>query len=123
VEQAKDWFSKQNDLQKKIVLVAAAILTLMILFPPKVIVRQILGQSTTQPVGYQFIFSDPAGAEKPNVPADVPAELKEAIDKAVTSHIEWGKLLIQMIVVAGVAVVAMRFVAAPNIRGVGNIPS
>ena len=101
--------ARREDLQKKIVLAAVAIIALMVLFPPKVIVNRnpILGQSVAQSAGYNFILSDPAAEQK----ANAKILLGDHVDEVIGSGIEWGKLLLQMVVVVGAAVVASRFLA------------
>jgi len=93
----------------KILLVALAIVGLMILFPPKVIVKTnpILNASETTSAGYTFIFSDPAAEQK----AAARTIFGDDVDKLIASHIEWGKLFLQLVVVAGGAYAAARFFA------------
>ena len=104
---------RPDDLRKKILIIAAVILALMILFPPKYIVHHvpILGTTSSQSVGYHFLLNDPAASEK--------AAIGEGSDQLVSSGIEWGKLFLQIVIVAGVAYGAMRFMAGPPPRGTG----
>jgi len=96
-----------GDLQKKIVLGTAILIVLMVLFPPKAVVTNLLGQSSSQSVGYHFILSDPS---KANLPADMPTTAQDAMNQIASSHIEWGKLLLQIVGVVVLAGVLVRFV-------------
>jgi len=100
---------KRNDLQKKIVLTAIALIGLMLLFPPKVIFNKnpLTDATQTQSAGYQFLLSDPSGEQK----KDARLVLGDDVDKYMGSHIEWGKLLFQLVIVAGGAFGAMRYLA------------
>ncbi|HZP81276.1 MAG TPA: hypothetical protein VFB21_06545 [Chthonomonadaceae bacterium] len=104
----------QGDLQKKIPIAAAAIIVLMLLFPPKVVfnTNPIMNVTQTQSAGYQFLFSDPSAEQK----QAARLLLGDEVDKYVGSHIEWGKLFLQLLVVGGVAFAASRFLANPNSR-------
>jgi hypothetical protein len=104
----------QDDLRKKILLAAVAIVALMVLFPPKVIFNKnpMVDITQSQSAGYQFLFSDPSAEQK----QAARLLLGDEVDKYIGSHIEWGKLLMQVIIVAGVAVGATRFLAAPQPR-------
>ncbi len=106
MEQAKDWFGKQNDLQKKIVIAAVVLIGLMILFPPKVVTSRnpLIDQSQSQSAGYHFIFDDPAAEQK----AAARVLLGDEVDKYIGSGIEWGKLIIQMAIVGGAAFFFLR---------------
>ena len=100
---------KRDDLQKKIVLTAIALIGLMLLFPPKVIFNKnpLSDATQTQSAGYQFLFSDPSAEQK----KEARILLGDEVDKYIGSHIDWGKLLFQLVIVAGGAVVATRFLA------------
>lgn len=104
----------RDDLQKKVILVAIVLFGLMVLFPPKVIFNKnpIMDVTETQSAGYQFLFNDPAAEQKRNARI----LLGDKVDEYVGSHIEWSKLLIQLVIVGGVAVAASRFLAAPAPR-------
>lgn len=103
---------KRDDLQKKIFLAAIALIGLMVLFPPKATFSKnpLLDITQTQSVGYQFLFSDPAAEQK----QAARVLMGDEVDKYIGSHIEWGKLLIQIVVVAGAAVAATRFLIPRN---------
>ena len=96
----------QADLPRKIFLAAAAILVLMILFPPKAVTKRnpLFDQSVSQSAGYQFILSNPAAEEA----AAAKILLGDEVDKYIYSRIEWGKLLMQFVVVGVAAFVALR---------------
>jgi len=101
-----------DDIRKKIIQMAIAIIGLMILFPPKAIIQKnpILGQTMSQSAGYQFILSDPAGEQK----AAAKTIFGDKADEFVGSSIEWSRLLIQLVVVGGAAFLALRFVEKPK---------
>ncbi len=107
MEQAKAWFGKQNDLQKKIVLAALIIGGLMILFPPKVVTNTnpLINQTQTQAAGYHFLLDDPAAEQK----SAARAMLGDDVDKLIGSGIEWGKLLVQLAIVGGAAYFLLRY--------------
>lgn len=107
-----------GDLQKKIPLVAVAIIALMLLFPPKVVfnTNPIFNVTQTQSAGYQFLFSDPSAEQK----QAARLLMGDEVDKYVGSRIEWGKLFLQLLVVGGVAVAASRYLASPNSRRMGD---
>jgi hypothetical protein len=98
----------KKDLSSKIIMAAAAILFLMILFPPKVVSKNLFGQRLTEPAGYQFILADPAGAQK-SVTAGLPDDITNAMFAG--SGVEYGKLFIQLIVVIGIAGAAVKLLA------------
>jgi hypothetical protein len=101
MEQVRAWSSKQTDVGRKIVIAACVIMGLMLLFPPKMVVSRnpLLDQTHTEYVGYHFIFDDPAAEDKKNARL----LLGDEVDKYISSQIEWGKLLIQLIIVGGAA--------------------
>lgn len=94
MEAVSRFYSKQDDLGRKILLAATAVIALMVLFPPKVVVTQFFGEKISKSAGYQFILSSPAAADPLGI---------------VTSGIEWGKLLIQLVIVAGAAVLLLYY--------------
>jgi hypothetical protein len=100
----------KKDLSSKIIIAAGAILFLMILFPPKVVSTNMLGQRISQSVGHQFILTDPAGAQK-GVEAGMPQEIANAMFAG--TGVEYGKLFLQLVIVIGVAVAAVMFFAKP----------
>ena|ERR1700722_10327821 len=90
-----------------ILIVAIAIMGLMVLFPPKAVVKSnpMLNISETTSSGFTFIFADPAGQEK----SEMRAVLGDDVDKLISSHIQWGKLLLQLVVVGGIGFGASKF--------------
>lgn len=115
MDSVRTLFGTLGDVQKKIVLAAGAIIVLMVLFPPKVIfnTNPVLNVTQSQSAGYQFLLSDPAGEQK----QAARALLGDEVDKYIGSHIEWGKLLLQIVIVAVITVVAIRFVANQQPQG------
>src|SRR5437870_5693156 len=101
MEQARAWFDKQNDLQKKILLAALILIGLMILFPPKYTFRRdpIFLQTTSESAGYQFILTDPSAEQK----KAARIIFGDEVDKFIGSGIEWSKLFVQFLVVGGAA--------------------
>jgi hypothetical protein len=101
---------RYDDLRPKIVLAAVVIIALMLLFPPKYSGQRmpLTGQTVTQSNGYQFILSDPSGAQKAAA-VGMPDEMAREM---FFGGVEYGKLLIQIAVVAGLAYAAYRFLAA-----------
>jgi len=99
----------KKDLSSKIIMAAGAILFLMILFPPKVVSKNFLGQRVSESAGYQFILSDPAGTQKA-VAAGMPQEIANAMFSG--TGVEYGKLFLQLIVVIGVAGAAVKFLGS-----------
>ena len=100
---AQHRFAQLNDAQKKIVLLTLAILIGMVLFPPKAISAPSMfgGMQQTIHWGYCFILSDPA------------AEAHGANDvfglgQLIQSHIEFGRLAIQIAIVGLVAFFAIK---------------
>jgi hypothetical protein len=85
-----------GDLRKKIMIAAAAVMALMVLFPPKVIAMTMMGETDSKAAGYVFLFSDPAATPF-------------GANPLVTSSIVWWKLLLQLAIVAGAALFAMRY--------------
>jgi predicted permease len=92
----------RSHTQKKIVLVATAILAVMILFPPKVVTTTLFGQSATQSAGYQFILSNPTVVSTPF--GDMANPLSDG-------GINWVRLIVQIVVVLAAAYAASRFLA------------
>lgn len=106
MEAVKSMMGK-NDLSSKIVMAAAAILFLMILFPPKQVTQTVFGVKSSASVGYQFILSDPAGAQKGAVP--LPSEVTNELYAG--SGVEYGKLFLQMLIVSMIACGAVVFMS------------
>jgi len=98
----------KKDLSAKIMMAAGAVLLLMVLFPPKVISKNFLGQRITESAGYQFILSDPAGTQK-SVAAGMPQEIVN--EMFAGTGVAYGKLFLQLIVVIGIAGAAVKFMA------------
>ena len=99
--QARAWFVQQNDAGRKILLAALVILAVMILFPPKEVTSKnpLLGASESRSVGYHFILDDPAGEQK----ATAEKMFGKDADGLFGSGVEWSKLLVQLVIVAGAA--------------------
>lgn len=94
MEQLRNRFDQHNMLQKKILIGAAIIIGLMILFPPMVVSANMLGENFTEFVGYHFILSGPG---------EHPLGLTH-------SGIAWFRLLIQVAVVAGATIFLLGYV-------------
>lgn len=120
MDMVNGWSRQGDDGRGKIFIVAAAIIGLMVLFPPKVVVRHVplLGQVTTESAGYQFILSDPAGGAKAALQG-APDELTN--EMFAGSGVAYGKLLIQIVVVIGATAAALWFTSASR-RG-GTLPA
>ena len=106
-------FSGKSDyIQKKIWLTGIALIGLMVLFPPKIIynTNPIMDVTQTQSAGYQFLLSDPSAEEK----KAGRVVLGDDVDKYIGSHIEWSKLLIQLVIVAGGVVIVSRYLPKPQ---------
>src|SRR4051812_24361856 len=97
--QVLQWAGQQSDVQKKVMFAMLAIMGVTILFPPKVVISKnpIFDTSTSQPAGYQFIFSDASSDQK----AAAEKIFGKDADMLFGSGIEWGKLLLQLVVVGG----------------------
>jgi hypothetical protein len=106
--QVLQWAGQQSDVQKKVLMAALAIMGVMILFPPKVVINKnpIFGTSTSQSAGYQFIFADPSSEQK----AAAEKIFGKDADMLFGSGIEWGKLLIQLVVVGGAGFAAIHLI-------------
>lgn len=101
--QAMHWFTQMSDLQKKIAIAALAIVALMILFPPKAVsfTNPLVGITQSQHYGYVFLFSDPTAQARGA--GDI-----FGLGQLVHSHVEWGKLIFQIVVVGGLAFFAIK---------------
>ncbi len=64
--------------------------------------------SETTSAGYTFIFSDPAGQKKESAKL----LLYDDVDKFIHSPIEWGKLLLQLVVVGGAGFGAFNYMGS-----------
>jgi hypothetical protein len=113
-------FLRDGDLRSKIMLCAAIVLGIMILFPPKFIEHKnpLLGITDTQSAGYTFILSDPAGQEK----AEVQQVAGDQANQLVASGVQWGRLLLQIIVVGVAAGAATFYLDKRDLGGSGNQP-
>lgn len=114
MEQVRNWFGHQNDMQKKVVLAALVILGVMILFPPKEVISRnpILGASVSQPAGYHFILDDPASEQR----AAAEKVFGKDADGLFGSGIEWSKLLIQLVIVGAVAFAALQMTRRTSLQ-------
>jgi hypothetical protein len=114
VEQARIWIGHQNDLQKKVLMAAMVIIAVMILFPPKEVISRnpLIGTNVSQSAGYHFILDDPAGEQR----AAAEKVFGKDADSLFGSGIEWGKLLLQLVVVGGAAFAALQMTKRPGLQ-------
>ena len=89
------WESRLSERNRMIFRVAAALEILMVLWCPKVVEAHMMGVSKSASVGYGFILSNPAGSEFASL-------------MGVSVHIDYLRLLVQMLVVGGIAYAMIR---------------
>jgi len=75
---------------KAIFLVAAAIELLMVLYCPKVVVMNVFGITRTENLGYDFLFSQPAGLHLNGL-------------SGISVHVDIMRLMFQMLIVGAIA--------------------
>jgi len=84
----------------------------MLLFPRRSSSRRTPSSNATETTsaGYAFLFSDPAGEQK----AAAKILLGDEVDKFIYSGVELGRLLIQIVLVGGLAFGATKLFATPG---------
>jgi len=75
---------------KAIFWVAAAIELMMVLYCPKVVVMNVFGITRTENLGYDFLFSQPAGLRLNGL-------------SGISVHVDLMRLMFQMLIVGAIA--------------------